>query len=103
MEPENEKIKQKIIFKNKKINFFKIISPLNKSIYEIDNFISPKNQQIKIKFETDINYDFKKNFINNKEYNKNFWTLKKGNFLFEIVLYKNNKEIKREKSFVKVR
>ena len=103
LEPENEKIKQKIIFKNKKINFFKIISPLNKSIYEIDNFISPKNQQIKIKFETDINYDFKKNFINNKEYNKNFWTLKKGNFLFEIVLYKNNKEIKREKSFVKVR
>ncbi len=103
LEPENEKLKQKIIFKNKKINFLEIISPLNKSIYEIDNFKNIENQKIKIDFQTDINYDNKKIYINNNVYKQNFWTLKKGNFLFEIVLYKNNKEIKRKKSIILVK
>jgi penicillin-binding protein 1C len=103
LEPEKEQIKEKIIFNDKKINFLEIISPLNKSIYEIDNSRSLESQKIKIKFETDINYDYKKIYINNKVYNKNFWTLKKWKFLFEVVLYKNNQEIKRKKSIIIVK
>jgi penicillin-binding protein 1C len=103
LEPENDKIKEKIIFKNKKINFLEIISPLNKSIYEIDKSKKIENQKIKIKFETDIDFDDKKIYINNKVYKEKFWTLKKWNFLFEIILYKSNKEIKRKKSLIIVK
>jgi membrane carboxypeptidase/penicillin-binding protein PbpC len=99
LEKPEENIKEKIIFKEKKINFLEIISPLNNSIFQIDNSIDLKVQKIKLDYKTDIDFDYKKFFINNKEINSNFWQIKKWNFVFEIILYKNNKEIKRKKSF----
>ncbi len=103
LEPEeNDFIRKKVVYKDKKINFLKIISPLDGSVYQIDEFTPRDYQAIKIKFETDINYDTKKIFINKKEYKKDIWQLKKWEFLFEIVLYKNNIEIKKQKSFIKV-
>ena len=104
LEPTEQNFEnKKIIFEQKKeINFLEIISPLNKSVYKIDN-TKPKNvSQIKLDFSTNIDYDEKKWFINNKKINSTFLKLQKWTFEIKIILYKNWEKVSEKVSRIEV-
>ena len=104
LEPAEQNFEnKKIIFEQKKeINFLEIISPLNKSTYKID-WTKPKNiSQIKLDFSTNIDYDEKKWFINNKKINSNFFNLQKWTFEIKIILYKNWEKVLEKNSRIEI-
>lgn len=90
LEPiSNTYINKKIIYNNDKKSFLKIISPLNDSEYKI-NINKPENiSQIKLDFQTNISYDYKKWFLNNKEVKTDFINTELWNHELKIIIYKN--------------
>ena len=80
--------KDKIIYNKNNQKYLEILSPLNNSIYKIEKN-KPKNiSQIELNFKTNINYDNKKWFLNNKEINNNFIDLKLWKHKLKIILFK---------------
>ncbi len=91
-ELDNKEIKSNIVnLKKDTKNYINITSPLNKSIFEINPSIPLKNQEIKLSFYTNIDYDNFDWFLDNKKISWEFLNIKnlseKNNLKVEI--YKN--------------
>ncbi len=90
---ENDDSREKIVYEDNKYKYVEIVSPLDKSIYKIEE-LRKDNQEIKLDFETNVDFDYYKWYINWEEYNKDFFKLERWSFEIKLVLYENWKEIK---------
>jgi hypothetical protein len=88
-----ENIPEKIIYEQNKQKYLEIISPLDKSIYKIDKSKPNYIQKIKLEFDTNIEYDNYKWFINNKKYKDDFLGVEIWTFEINLELYKNWEKI----------
>lgn len=89
LEKENNKKKEEIVFLENKNDFLEIISPLNQSNYKIDKTKPDNIWEIKLSFQSNLDYDNYEWFINWKKYNSDFFRLIVWSFEIKIVLYKN--------------
>lgn len=89
----------------KKEDFLEITSPLNWSIYEIDSTIPKDYQKVKINFETNIEYNNKKVFINWVEFKNDFINifLYKWENELKIEIFKDDKLINSKKTYFKIK
>ncbi len=100
---EKEKYIPEIVVESKKSeNYIEIISPLDKSTYEIDKSKPIEVQEIKLSFDSNLDYDRFKWIINDKEYNSDFFQLIPWTLKFEIVLYNNNEIVWKKASEIEV-
>jgi len=104
LEPSNQNIeKEKIIFNQKKENnFLEIISPLNNSIYKIDNTKNKDVSKIKLDFQTNIDYDKIEWYKNSEKLDNIFIDLEKWIFNIKVILYKNWKIVWEKNSTITV-
>lgn len=89
----------------KKTDYLEIISPLNESVYKIDNSIPIEKQNIKLEFKTNIKYDSYTWILNWNEIKNEYLNIKnleKTNTL-EIILKKENINIFNQKSHFEVK
>lgn len=104
LEPvKNNYNNKKIIFSNNsEKKFLEIISPLNNSIYKINNNKPLNISQIKLNFSSNIDYDNHKWFINDKPLKSDFINLEEWNFKLKIQLYKNWILVSKNNSNIKI-
>ena len=57
--------------------YLQITSPLNGSVYKIDNYISQSNQKISLKFSTNYEYDSHNWLIDSKKTSSDFFDITK--------------------------
>ncbi len=91
-ELDNTETKSNIVNLGKNTQkYINIISPLDKSVFEINPSIPLKNQDIKLSFSTNIDYDNLKWFLDNKEITWEFLNIEKLNKknLVKVEIYKN--------------
>lgn len=81
------------------INFVKVTSPINMSIYNIDNSIPSNKQEIKLEFESNIEYDSLSRDLNWKKINLDTIDLNSWDNLLTITLYKNGKVVWKNRSY----
>lgn len=104
LEPVDSNSNKKAIIykKNKNIPFLEITSPLHKSTYKIDHTKPQSLWKIQLQFETNIEYDTQKWFINNESIPSNFIEISPWISEIKIILYKNNKKIIEKISVIEV-
>ncbi len=93
---KEDQISEKIIYNTNKQQYLKIISPLDKSTYKIDKSKPQSVQQIKLDFDTNIEYNNYKWFVNNIEFKKDFFNLEQWMFEIKLKLYNFWKIIKED-------
>ena len=95
-ELDNKETKSNLISLDKENkDYITITSPLDKNVFEINPSIPLKNQDIKLSFSTNINYDNKKWFLDNKEITWDFLNIKKlgERNIVKVEIYKDWKII----------
>jgi len=60
---ENDDSREKIVYEDNKYKYVEIVSPLDKSIYKIEE-LRKDNQEIKLDFETNVDFNYYKWYIN---------------------------------------
>lgn len=87
-----EKSSPIISLENEKKDFIKIISPLENTVYKINPSIPLKNQQIKLNFSSNIDYDDLVWYINDIAYKSQFLSLSGlwNQTKIKVEVYKNN-------------
>lgn len=87
--PQAEKIS------GSKDRFIQIISPLDGSVFRKNTSIPMDKQQVRLDFQTNIDYDQARWYINGDRYIKKFVSIDKvGKYDISLELWKNGKQIK---------